>query len=124
LSVGVVVVGGVVVLVVLVVVVVVPEPPPAVVVVVVEVVVVGAVGAVKGMVSAASEARLLDGAAARLVQLRAACQACTAAAAGGPLNGCGRPARMLAGRQATLAMWRPIAVTMREPLSVSGAVSS
>lgn len=104
--------------VVVVVVVAVPEPGPVVVVVVV----VG--GATKATVSPLMVAVLAEGVADNPVQPRAEFQLWSAAAAGAPLRGWGSPARIVAGRNATPVMWRPSAVMMREPLSVSGAVSS
>jgi hypothetical protein len=109
------------------------DPDPLVVVVVVVapelgVVVVVAVavagGATKATVSPCIVAALVEGAADRPVQLRAAVQLWSAVAAGVPLRGWGSPARIVAGRNTTPVMWRPSAVMMREPLSVSGAVSS
>lgn len=95
-----------------------PEVPAAVLVVVV----VG--GATNVFVSPLSVATLVDGAAVRLVQLRALFQLSMAAVAGCPLNGWGRPPTMVAGRHTALVMCRPSAVMTRDPLSVSGAVSS
>jgi len=108
------------------------EPDPAVVVVVapepgavvVVVAVVDAGGATKGTVSPCMVARLVAGVTDRLVQLRAAFQLWTAAAAGAPVSGWGSPERIVAGRNTTFVMWRPWAVTMRDPLSVSGGLLS
>jgi hypothetical protein len=88
------------------------------------VVVAGAGGATKALVSALSVAVLLEGVTARLVQLRAAFQLWTAAVAGWPVRGWGRPATIVAGRNTALVTWRPSAVRMSAPLSVSGGVSS
>lgn len=93
-------------------------------VLVAEVVVVVVGGATKVLVSPFMVATLVDGAAARLVQLRAPLQLWMAALAGCPVSGWGRPERMVAGRHTALVMCRPSAEMMREPLSVSGAVSS
>jgi hypothetical protein len=113
------------------VVVVVADPLPVVPVLVAVVVVAGAVvvvvvvgGATKGTVSPARDATLREGAAARLVQLRAWFQFATAAVAGEPVRGWGRPARIVAGRNVASVMWRPTAVRTSAPLDVSGAVSS
>jgi len=105
------------------VVVVVLELPP-VAVPVVAVVVGAAAGATKGAVSLRMVVRLVVGVADRLVQLRAAFQLVTAVVAGVPVSGWGTPSRIVAGRQTAPVMWRPWAVTMRVPLSVSGAVLS
>jgi hypothetical protein len=147
LSVGAVVVGaGVVVVVLAPVVVVEPDPPVeepdagALVVVVLApaedpdvgdvgdvgdvVVVAGVVGATNGTVSPRMVARMFVGVVDRLVQLRAAFQLAMAVVAGAPVSGCGTPLRIVAGRQTAPLMWRPCAVMMSVPLSVSGAVSS
>ena len=58
------------------------------------------------------------------MHLRAAFQLWTAVVAGVPVNGWGRPLRIVAGRQTAPVMWRPSAVMTSDPLSVSGAVSS
>jgi hypothetical protein len=84
----------------------------------------GAAGATNGTVSLRMVVRLVDGPAARPVQLRAAFQLWRAVAAGVPVNGCGTPSRIVAGRQTAPVMSRPRAVTISVPLSVSGAVSS
>ena len=84
----------------------------------------GAAGATNGTVSPRMVVRLVDGPAARLVQLRAAFQLWTAAVAGVPVSGWGTPSRIVAGRQTAPVMLRPLAVTTSVPLSVSGAVSS
>lgn len=82
------------------------EPPVAVVVVLLlplagaVVVVGGAAGATKGTDSARMVATLVEGVAARLVQVRAAFQLCRAVCAGAPVSGWGRPLRMVAGRKA------------------------
>src|SRR5581483_2556927 len=81
-------------------------------------------GAVKVCVSPASEVRLVDGVALRLVQLRAVSQLLTAFVSGVPVRGCGSPARMVAGRQVAPVICRPTTVRMSEPLEVSGAVLS
>jgi hypothetical protein len=101
------------------VVVVVEAEPPELPVAVLVVVVVG--GATKAFVSPFSVATLSDGFAERLVQLRALFQLSMAAVAGCPVNGWGSPDRMVAGRHTAPVMCRPCAVTMSEPLSVSGA---
>lgn len=75
-----------------------PEDPVAVLVVVV----VG--GATKAFVSPRKVASLVDGFAARLVQLRALFQLSMAAVAGCPLSGWGRPDTIVAGRHTALAM--------------------
>jgi hypothetical protein len=103
------------------VVVVLPPPEDAAVVVVVGG---GAAGATKGTVSLRMVVRLVVGVADRLVQLRAAFQLVTAAVAGVPVSGWGTPSRTVAGRHTAPVMCRPWAVTMRVPLSVSGAASS
>jgi hypothetical protein len=95
-----------------------PELPAALLVVVV----VG--GATKAFVSPRSVATVVEGFAARLVQLRALFQLLTAAVAGCPVSGWGRPDTIVAGRQTALVTCRPSAVMMREPLSVSGAALS
>lgn len=84
----------------------------------------GAVGAMKGDVSPLSEARLVVGVLAKLVQLRAEFHVCSAVAAGAPVRGCGSPAKMVAGRKVAAVILRPTAVMMREPLDVSGALLS
>ena len=88
------------------------------------VVVVVVVGATNGFVSPPSEARLAVGVADRFVQLSAASQLWSAVAAGVPLRGWGRPLTIVAGRKVVETICRPTAVTMSDPLSVSGAVSS
>ena len=88
------------------------------------VVVVGAVGVTKGMVSPASVAVEVVGAANKLVQDRAATQLCWAVASGVPVSGSGSPSTTVAGRKAAEVMCRPSAVRTRAPLSVSGAVLS
>ena len=109
------------------------DPDPAVVVVVVApelgavvvvVAVVDAGGATKGTVSPCMVARLVAGVTDNLVQLRAAFQLLTAAAAGAPVSGWGSPDRIVAGRNTTFVTWRPWAVTIRDPLSVSGGLAS
>ena len=81
-------------------------------------------GATKGTVSPCMVVRLAEGVADRLVQPRAAFQLWTAVVAGEPVSGWGRPLRMVAGRHTAPVMWRPCAVMISEPLSVSGAVLS
>jgi hypothetical protein len=89
---------------------------------VVVVVVVG--GASNGFVSPLSVATVIEGDAARFVQLRALFQLSMAAVAGCPLNGWGSPETMVAGRHTAPVMRLPSAVMMRDPLSVSGAAVS
>lgn len=91
---------------------------------VVVVVVADAGGATNGTDSPCNVVRLVEGPAVRLVHARAAFQLWTAAAAGAPVRGWGKPATMVAGRQTTWVTWRPSAVMMSAPLSVSGAVLS
>ena len=67
----------------------------------------GAAGATKGTDSARMVATLVEGVAARFVQLRAEFQLCKAVCAGAPVRGWGRPLRMVAGRKATPVTWRP-----------------
>ena len=81
-------------------------------------------GATNGTVSPRSVVRLVVWVAERLVHPRAAFQFWTADAAAVPVNGWGRPLRIVAGRQTASVMWRPSAVMTSAPLSVSGAVSS
>jgi hypothetical protein len=103
-------------------------PPPFVedegLVVVVAVAAADAGGATNGTVSPCNVVRLVEGPAVRLVHARAAFQLWTAAAAGAPVRGWGKPAPMVAGRQTTAVTWRPSAVMMSAPLSVAGAVLS
>jgi hypothetical protein len=101
-----------------------PEEPAAPVGAVVVVVVAAGGGATKGTVSACMVVRLVAGVTLRLVQPRAEFQLWTAAVAAEPLKGWGSPLRMLAGRQTAPVMWRPCAVMINEPLSVSGGVLS
>jgi hypothetical protein len=87
-------------------------------------VVVVVVGRTNGFVSPLSEARLVVGAAVKLVQLCAAFQLWIAVAAGVPVRGWGRPETMVAGRHVAELICRPVAVTWSDPLLVSGAVLS
>lgn len=108
------------------------DPEPDVVVVVVAAPELGAVvvvvavggGATNGTVSPRMVARVVAGVTERLVPARAAFQLWRAAAAGAPVSGWGSPDRIVAGRNTTFVMWRPSAVTIRDPLSVSGGVLS
>jgi hypothetical protein len=95
-----------------------PDAPVA------ELVVVVVGGATNGFVSPLSVATVVEGDAARLVQLRALFQLSMAAVAGCPLSGWGRPETMVAGRHTAPVTCRPTAVMMRDPLSVSGAAVS
>jgi hypothetical protein len=91
---------------------------------VVVVVVADAGGATNGFVSPFRLVRVAVGVTDRLVHPLAAFQLWTAAAAGAPVSGCGRPATMVAGRNTAPVMWRPSAVMISEPLFVSGGLVS
>lgn len=84
----------------------------------------GVVGATKGDVSPVSVAWLGAAAADSPVQARAAVQLLRAVAWAVPVSGCGRPLTSVAGRKVAEVMCLPMAVTRREPLSVSGALLS
>ena len=81
-------------------------------------------GATKGTFSLRMVARLAAGPVERPVQPRAETQLASAEAAGAPVNGWGSPPTMVAGRNVTPTTCRPAAVTMSDPLDVSGGVSS
>ena len=84
----------------------------------------GESGATKGTVSVRMVARLEAAPAERFVQARADVQLASAEAAGAPVSGWGSPPTIVAGRNVTLTTCRPAAVTMSDPLDVSGGVSS
>jgi hypothetical protein len=88
------------------------------------VVVVVVLGATKGAVSPATVVWLAAGAAERPVQPRAASQLATAVWAAVPVRGWGSPLTSVAGRKTAVTIFRPMAVTNNDPLSVSGGALS